>query len=255
MRLFRLVLLSIWSLLVPGSVAAQAPPRDPQAVAILQQSLVAMGRVIPSDSVASGTVVVVAGSRTENGTMRVLTRGTNQSAEQIETPEGKRSIIYSQGLANRIDGTGTATFTLELAASSQSPCFPLVLIAGALNNPDIGFQYLGLESLGGSRAHHLRAWNTFSSNAKLRLAEFTVKDLWIDAASGLTLRISYTERAGGGAESRIPVVVLYSDYRNVGGVLYPFSIQKSLNGTPWAKITIFQVAFNTGLTDKDFPIQ
>src|SRR5712691_7188230 len=256
MRFSRPTLLLLTLLYSSSAFSQQPPQRDRQAVIVLQHAFAAMGATVPSDSVATGNVTLFAGSKTENGTIRILTRGLEQSAEQIQTPDANRSIVYSQGLANRVDGSGATPFTLELAASSQTPCFPFVLIARALNNPDYAFQYLGLEALGSAQAHHLRVWNTFSSNPKLqRLAEFTAKDVWIDAASGLPLKLALDQRNGGGAESRIPLAVFYSDYRNLGGVQYPFRVDKSLNGTPWAKITITQVAFNTGLTDNDFPIQ
>jgi len=257
MRLPRVLFLFLSLLLIAFPLfAQQTPPRDLQAVALLQQSARAMGGSVPSDSVATGAVVLVEGSKTTNGAIRILTRGTDQSAEQIDALGGRRSLIYSQGQANEVEGTTVRQFSLELATSSRWPDFPLVLIAAALNSPDSVFQYVGIETLGTAQAHHVRLWNTFSSNPKLRfLAEFTARDVWLDAVSGLPVKVSYHERTGGGAYSRVPVVVTYSDYRNVGGVLYPFSIEKSVNGTPWAKITITQVSFNTGLTDSDFPIQ
>ena len=162
----------------------------------------------------------------------------------------------SKGQASGVDGITARQFSLELATSSRSPDFPLVLIAAALNSADISFRYLGAEVSGTAEMHHLRLWNTFYSNQKLRfLAEFTARDVWLDAGSGLPVKVSYEERTGGGASSRIPIVLTYSNYKNVGGVLYPFSIEKSVNGTPWAKIAIAQVHLNTGLTDNDFPIQ
>src|SRR3970282_1368534 len=91
------------NLLFSVSVAAQQPlQRDPQAVAILQQSVAAMGGVVPSDSVATGTVVLVAGSKTEKGTIRILTRSLNQTAERIVTPEGQRAVIYAHYRAKEI---------------------------------------------------------------------------------------------------------------------------------------------------------
>lgn len=104
MCLFRPGSLLVCSLLIPASVAAQQPPRDPQALAILQQSLVAMGGTVPMDSVATGTVVLVAGSLTENGTIRIVTRGSDQTAEQIQTSAGSRLVIYSRGFASEIQG-------------------------------------------------------------------------------------------------------------------------------------------------------
>ncbi len=232
------------------------PPRDSQVVAILAQSVTAMGGVVPSDSLATGTIDIVAGSKTEKGTIRLLTRGLDQTAEQIVTPEATRAVIYSHDQAIEIEGNSAKAQQLELVVTSQSPCFPLVLLAAALNDPDTAFEYLGEETLGGSVVHRIRFWNSFASKPRLRhLAEFSVKDVWVDAASGLPRKLSYDRRAASGAEARVPVEVFFSNYRNVGGVLYPFQIHKWLNGTPWATVIIDSVALNSGLTDADFPVR
>jgi hypothetical protein len=238
------------------SPAQQAPVRDGQAVQVLGRSLVAMGHLVPSDSTATGTVVVVAGSTTDSGTIRVLTRGLNQSAEQIQTPVWTRAVRYSQGLASEADGTSTTFLQQELVVTSQCVEFPLQLVAAALNDPDISFQYVGMESLDGSPAQRVRFSNTFSSRPRLqRVSEFSVKDIWIDAISALPRKLSFNRRAASGPVPAIPVEVYFSDYRNAGGVLYPFSITKLMNGSPHTTIIIENVAFNTGLTDADFEVQ
>jgi hypothetical protein len=70
----------------PPQQASPAPTSDPQAVAAIQQAAIAMGGSAPSDSTATGTITTVAGSPTENGTITILTRGTDQTSEQIQTP-------------------------------------------------------------------------------------------------------------------------------------------------------------------------
>jgi hypothetical protein len=236
--------------------AQQGPERDPRALAILQQSLTAMGGAVPADSVARGTVVLVEGSTTENGTVLILSRGTHQTLETLQLPSGHRSIIYSSGRAREIRGSSSRVLHLERAVTSECPDFPLALIAASLQHPETGLQYVGQEELDGTQVHHLRIWSTFPSQPELgHLEEFSSKDLWVDAASGLARKLSYERREALGAAPRIPVGVTYSGYRNVGGVLYPFLIHKSFNGTPWAEITIQNVAFNTGLSDADFPVQ
>ena len=257
MRFRQCVLFVLFGLLCSLPLAAQQPvPRDPRVLGILVQSLATMGGTVPRDSVATGTVVLVAGSLTETGTVRILIRGVDQSAALVQTQDRSRQDTYSRGLASLKEGSSTKALSLELATSSQWPGFPLILIAAALNNPDIAFQYVGLETLDGLGVHHVRFWNTYASNLRLKhLTDFSVKDLWIDAASGLPVKLSFERRAAGGSEPRIPMEVFYSDYRNVSGVLYPFLIKKSLNGTPWATITIVNVAFNTGLTEADFAVQ
>ena len=215
-----------------------------------------MGGVAPSDSVATGNLVLVAGSESKSGRVRILTRGLDQSAEYFLMPDGDRTLVYSRGQAAERNGDSIQELWLELAVASQSPNLPLVLIAAVLNDPDSAFRYMGQETLDGFPVYHIRCWNTFSSKPNFEhLAEFSVRDLWIDAASGLPRKLSYERRAAGGSEPGIPVEVHYADYRNVGGVLYPFLVRRSLNGTPWATITIDTVSLNVGLTDYDFSVE
>ncbi|MCI0720193.1 MAG: outer membrane lipoprotein-sorting protein [Acidobacteria bacterium] len=236
--------------------AQESPQRDPRALSLVAQSLAAMGGVVPSDSVASGRIELVAGSTTDSGRIRILTRGVDQTAEQIQTSEASRTIAYSRRQAAEQEGATRKGYSLELAVSSQSAAFPLTLLAAALNNPETAFYYLDVETVEGVAAHRIRFWNSFASKPRFQyLAAFTVTDLWIDAASGLPVKLSYERRAAFGAEGAIPVDVYYSGYRNVGGVLYPFLIKKSFNGTPWATIAIENVVLNQGLTDADFPVE
>jgi hypothetical protein len=233
----------------------QTPPRrDPQALAALQQAIAAMGGSVPSDSTATGTITTTAGSLTESGSVGVLTRGTDQTSEQILTEHGA-TAVYSQGSASQIQGTNLTPLPLELAATAQCPDFPLPLLVGVLGSSDSAYAYVGLETLNGVSVHHVQFWNTFTSVPRLSaLASLSRRDLWIDAASGLPQRISYSDHPGQDAVAAISVDVTFSNYTNFGGVLYPLTNQKSLNGTPWATMTITSVVFNTGLTDANFPV-
>jgi hypothetical protein len=257
-----MAVVSLCFVLVLSTSAQQTPTttlasiqRDPQALAILQAAVAAMGGSVPSDSTANGTVTTVAGSLTETGSVIVLTRGTDQTSEKIQTPHGS-TVVYSKLQASQVIDAVPIPFSSELAASSRSLSFPLPLVAAVLNNPDSGYVYVGLESPNGLQVHHLQYWNSFNSKPRFQfLAEHTLTDIWIDAVSGLPQRISQIQRAGRGSEPRIQLDTYLSNYRNVSGVLYPFSVQKSLNGSPWLTITITSVTFNTGLTDASFPVQ
>jgi hypothetical protein len=254
--------LSAWLLLAvhcASAYQAAAPSSPPassaQAVAILQNSLAAFGIGIPADSTATGTVTTVAGSLTENGNILILTRGMNQTLEQLQTPSGS-TIVYSAGQAAQINGSVTQYLSAERALSCQSGAFPLPLIAAALSNPDTIFQYIGLETLNGQSTGHIRAIDTYASQPNLQsLADYSARDIWFNATSGLPARISFVRRDAGGASPGIAVDIFFSNYQNFQGVLYPMNIQESLNGTPWATITIQTVRFNTGLSDASFPIQ
>ncbi len=239
------------------AVAQTVPqsPRNPQAVAVFQQSIVAMGSSVPTDASITGSVTIVEGSKSSTGAVRILTRGLDQSLEEITTPDGTRKVIFSRNLSSESDGTTSKAHSLERSASSQPVYLPPVFILAMLNDPESAFEYVGLENIDGIDAHHVRVWKTFSSKPKLQhLAVFSEKDVWIDAKTKLPLKVFFEQREGGGASDRTRMEFVFSDYRPAGGALLPMRIEKSKNGTLWMTITMSDVRFNAQLTEADFPV-
>ena len=231
-------------------------PRDPQAALALQRAFAAMGGVVPDDSVATGIIRITSGSQTETGTIRILTKGTSESLEQLTTASMSQSIVFSQGQATEQIGSSVKPLYLERAASSQSALFPLMIVGAALSNADTAYQSVGMETLNGASVIHVRIWNTFASQPDWRgITEFTVRDFWFDSQSALPIKLAYIQReTGGNGSPGISVEVFYSNFQNSGGILYPSSAVKWLNGTPWMTTQISAVSYNTGLTDSSFPI-
>jgi hypothetical protein len=248
---------------VPISLLAQqpqsppaAPTRDQQAVAVLQQSVAAMGRTLPSDSVATGTVELIAGSADDTGTIRISTRGTDQSSESITIAGKNMSIVYSRGnSAQVIDGV-KKQLPLELAVVSQSEAFPLVLVSRDLSDPKVAIQYIGIESIGSTRAHHIRTKYVGFTDARAQhLNEFSARDYWIDVDSGLLRQVSHISRPTKDTPPQFQFATTYGDYRSVGGILYPYSIIRTLNTIVIQKVIIQEVAVNTSLTDAEFSLR
>lgn len=256
MRFLRIVPAVVFTFLaVP--VAAQDPPkRDVQALAVLQASLQAMGGRLPDDSTAEGTVNLVEGSKTQSGTIRILTRGKDQTFEEIQTADEHRTVTFSRGQAKHSDAESVEPSSVELAASSQALDFLLPFLFGALENTDFSFEYVGLEKVEGQEVHHIRLQNTFLSQRRLKdIAPLTEKHVWISATSNLPVKVAYERRAARGAHPSIPLTINFSDYRNIAGILYPFRIEKTFNGSPWAAIVIDQVRFNSNLSDSQFKVE
>jgi hypothetical protein len=247
-----------------ASVAAQqtsppttsAPARDAQAVVLLQQAIAAMATSTPADSSATGTVTVVEGSTTQTGSIQILTLGASYTSETQNLTDGQRSVVYSNGDALESTAAQSANPPLELIVTDQCADFPLPLLQAFLNSADESITYVGPEVQNGQAVQHVRVWNTFQSKPSLQqLATFSTRDIWISAASGLPVEIAYTRRAGGGSVPGAPIAIFYSNYTNVNGVLYPFQINKSLNGTPWTIISISGVSFNNGLAASQFQVE
>jgi hypothetical protein len=211
--------------------------------------------VPPSDSTATGSVTTVAGSLTQQGTVTILTRGSAETSIQFQMPNNPWTVVFASGQANKVETAQTTVYPLERSASSQCLYFPLPFLSGILNNADYSVQYVGQEVVGSSTANRIVVQNTFNSTPTYQfLSPFTVAEIWIDAASGLPLKIGMIRRDGGGSAPKIPISVVYSNYQTVSGVRYPFTIQEYVTETLWATINIQSVAFGTGLTDSSFPV-
>ena len=73
---------------------------------------------------------------------------------------------------------------------------------------------------------------------------------YYDTASGLKLKeLKYIQSESGLFEQEIT----YEDYREVGGLLYPFKIKQSI-GTQTMEFIVNSIEINTGLVDREFEI-
>jgi hypothetical protein len=247
------VLLGASEALVAQSPAP--PTRDSRAVGALQKALQAMGGNTPVDSLAVGNIVIVEGTTTSAGRVALITRGRDQCAEHVQLPKENRAVIYSRGQADETARGATKPASLELAASSPCGDFPLPLLEAAFSDSDVSIAYLGDESVDGAVTQHIQFWSTYASKPALqKISDYSKRDLWIDAATGLPHKVAYQRKEAQGAAAAIRLEVLFSDWRTSSGVTYPYQIKKSWNGTPWTTITIQSVAFRVGLSDKDFSL-
>jgi hypothetical protein len=251
-----LILISNSSAGIPQnpSPTTASPQRDPQGVALLQKSVSVMG-VPPSDSTATGSVTIVAGSLTQQGTVTILTRGSTETSIQFQMPTNPWTVVFASGQANKIETTQTKVYPLELAASSRCFYFPLPFLSGILSNADYSIKYVGQETVDSSTVSHIVVQNSFGSVPNFQfLSGFTATDIWLDATTTLPVKIAMMRRYGGGSAPKLPFSVSYSNYQTVSGIRYPFTIQEYFTETLWATTTIQSVAFNTGLTDSNFPV-
>lgn len=91
---------------------------------------------------------------------------------------------------------------------------------------------LGTESTQDGSFRHLQA--QFASAAftgdsiALAQLEGSVTDIDLDPSSSLPVALRYSVRPDSGADIRIPIVMKFSDYRNINGVELPYRIERYL---------------------------
>lgn len=256
MRFSMITLCVLASAFVLVVLDAATTSREPNAAGVLSRSFSAMGGRVPSDSESLATLGVEAGSRIERGTLLTRTRGTDQTSELRQTQDGVGAVVYSRGRCSESADGVARELTLELTLTSRSVNFPLIIVAGALNDSDIALEYVASETIGGVTCDHVRIWGSSATDPGRAVApEFSIKDIWVASATSLPVKVAFSRREASGDAPRIPVEVSYSDYRRVAGLVYPFRIEKAYNGTPWMTLTVQRVSFDLGLTDADFQLE
>lgn len=248
-----LVICVIAALLLPV-VAQQPPQRDPQAVAVATQAYNALGGALPVDSRAVGNYDRVVGSSEDTGTIEILTRGSDQTSEKLTNSGATSQIAYSRGYTSQKDQGVVTRLPLEKSLASDSAVFPLVVIAPAVLDPNSTVQFVATEFVNGVSANHIRICPASPDQNFTDIVSFATKDVWISTDSGLPVEVAYQRFDAQGAPG-MAVTLFFANYRPVSGVMYPFQIQESLNGTPYMTISITNVSFGVGLTDQDFTLQ
>lgn len=226
---------------------------DPSSLKLVQSSFAAMGGVVPVDSTETGIVVVIAGSQTQSGTFRHLTRSSDQTSEDIALPDGDRKKVFSRGAGLQAVGTTTAANSAQWAATAESADLPIVLIGQLLQDPATVWTPSADTVVEGTPSHCVIVSKNYSdSKQQSSLAAVSKRTMCFNASTNLPTSVSFVSRTAEGAVAGVAVELHFSDYRNQSGILVPFSIHQYLNGTPWAVISMQNIAFNTGLTDADF---
>ena len=191
-----LTLLSVF--LASGAVAQVQ--RDGTAVNSLATAINRMGSLPPQDSTALASTTSFKGSTTSLASVKILTRGMDQTSEQFSTANSTASFVFSQGSSNDKSPDakpGQDPWSYELSLTAQSPFFPLPWLAARYSNADVSVENLGTDSQAGVPAVHLRLTNTFASQPILKhYASLTRCDVWFDPTSGLPIRdhVRATER-------------------------------------------------------------
>ncbi len=245
--------LCLISLILLPSFAQQSLQRDPQALAVATQAYKALGGSLPTDSRSQGTYDRTVGSSEDYGTVEILTRNFDQTSEKYSNSAGTEQTVYSRGYASQWSATAVTRLGLEKSLATSSIFFPIVVIAPAIQHQDSTVQFVGTETVNGVFTNHIQICASSPDQNFTDIASFATKDIWVASDSGLPVQISVQVFDVQGA-APVPLTATFSNYQSESGVLYPFKIQISLNGTPYNTITISTVAFGVGLSDQDFPL-
>jgi hypothetical protein len=234
--------------------AQQPSPPVVSAPVLLQQSVAAQsGGTLINDVTLSGTARRIAGSDDESGTVTLKVLASGAMRLDLNLPSGPHSEFKSTDSANQPTGGWSGPDGVVHAIAYHNLVndwgwFPLFSIASAQNSV---ISFVGSETRNGKSVLHLSVSNQFPSlpndEASL-MTHLSQIDIFLDTTTHLPASIIYNTHPDNNDLLDIPVELHFSDYRSVNGVLIPFHIQKSINGSLTLDLQFQNAALNTGIT-------
>lgn len=267
-RFSRLALVALSLLLAPAAFAQTAPTpapttpepvRDPQAVAILSQSLNSAGG-LPTvaalqDYTGSGTITYFWAGQQVQAPATVRGMGVGNFRLDANLPEGVRTWAASGPMGVLITPDGTrqpSAFYNLLAAGSLT--LPYVRVASALTDSTTSITYVGLVSSSGQQLHQIHFAPALDPSiaSALPITDLGAFDLFIDPASLLITKLGDTVRSESDFRTALPHEISFSNYQTTSGIRLPLTISERVNGQTTWTIKLNAITFNGGLTSTDF---
>lgn len=266
MRLARFVLSFVLILAILGSSprinsqqSVETPQRDPYAIQVLNQCLVAAGGMQAlsgiQDYTATGTVTYFWAGGPDQGSATVRGRGTGQFRFDASLPTGQRfwTVSKSIGSAKEIDGT-LRSIPYHNAIHLGSLTFPFPKVLAALQDSSWTISDMGVVEVSGRQANRIGIRKNLVAKADPSglLTRLTAQEFFVDTVTSQLLRTVDMVHPEKKSTVDYQHEVEFSDYRVVSGLLVPLSITESIGGVKLWTLQLNQINFNTGLRDSDF---
>ena len=267
MRVTRVVFSVSLAFLLSISLAAQQTTTpSPQALALLQKSLSALGGSASlTDVTLSGTARRIAGSADESGTVVFKALATGESRLDLVLPSGRRSEVRANssggptGMWLSPDATSRAISQHNLLTDS-SWFFSAFTVSRLLTN-DYVVSYVGNETKDGQAVSHLTAIRQFQATdaptgwTPDSLQHLSAMDIYFDTSTLLPSALRFNTHPDRNQTIDIPVEIRFSDYRQTNGALIAYHVQKYLNNCLAFDFQINTVSLNSGLSTTSFAVQ
>ncbi len=235
--------------------------KDPQAVAVAEKALAAMGGVQAllsyQDSQATGTLTLYGGSAPVAYPITLKCKGTQKTRVEVQKSDGTNVRIMNQGQAvvEKSDGTVVKLVTNNTLAERVNH-IPLLSILGEYQGGSIQVQYLGVTRINGQNTDiiGISLVPTTDPVQGPIYASMTQTLFFVDQQTSLIDKVQYTNYAENNLSSTQTVEVYFNNYQLANGILVPFHQTIYEDGAIDSDIALSSVTFNVGLTDAEFAL-
>lgn len=226
---------------------------DTQSSTFLETALKVLETTPIQDVTLTASVHRISGAidETDTGTYEALASGSTKWTLQTSTGPLVETRAWSANTVRAgtwVDQQGKShALSYHNMMTEASWFFPTLSLARALA-PGSGLTvaYIGTATFHGSSVQHLRV--TTANLSTPGLTSLSQTEFYLDALTLQPVGFSYNDHPDNTALVNIPVDVVLSDYKLLGGTTLPTEIKQYRNNALALDITVQNVAINTGLT-------
>lgn len=234
--------------------------KDPQAIAILNQSLNAVGGLAAINSVqdyqGTGNITFYWAGEEIQAAATVQGMGVTNFRIDASVPAGTRTwaVNGASGVLITPDGK-RAPAALYNLMTSGSMTLPWVRIASAVTDATTTITYLGLVSQSGQQVHQIHFAPSVlpSTGAPLDgLPNIGSFDVYIAPSTFLIAALMETIHSESNFSVTLPHEIDFANYQTSQNLAVPFAISEKINGQQTWSLVLTSISFNNGLTSAIF---
>lgn len=238
---------------------APVAPRDANAVTLATKALQALaGGTAVSDITLQASASYTAGSDLENGSATMVALGNQQSLVTLNLTQGRRQEIRNGigGVTVGVDGTAHTVLAHNNFVDAGW-FYPGLTLAALATDRTLAVSYVGLETLGGQPAYHLRFYRALAPNNPTTAAliqHLSTMDLFLSTTTYLPMVFRFNRHSDKNTFADIPIEIRYGAYQPFNGVEAPGHIQKYVQNVLNLDLTVANAAVNSGVPASTFTL-
>ena len=243
----------------PPQAAPTPPARDPQAVALAQAALTALGgsNARLASISASGTYTSYLAGSTVSYPLRVEALGSDKFRWEIDTADQGTIITVVNGTVSwtQSPANGTQPIPVGEIPGKTFETFPALAFSTWVNSATVGLQLIGVETVAGASLNHFSITPVLDGNSdpkREKIYETThQREVFLDVKTNLPVRMRYYSHP---LDWRVPmpVEVEYSNFQSVGGIAFPSIISSYHRGRQLSQIQYLSIVVNVPIAASDF---
>ncbi|MGH9509003.1 MAG: hypothetical protein ACRD2Q_08660 [Terriglobales bacterium] len=226
--------------------------RSPEAVALLAQCAATMGAAQLQDVQAEGTVTRADG-REPARSLLVKSKGADRVRNEITAADRQETYVVNRGRGHELRGETRKALPAHAIGYHRPEHIPAFACQVDLGRSQMEAVFVGVEAVRGRAAYHIKfvaaARGDADDGLEALLSEFHV---FLDGETLVVLKTWNYVFAPDAIENHSRWELYYSDYRNVGGVMMPFRIERYDNDQKLEEVVFSRVLTNVGIADSEF---